>query len=64
MGVVNLASGRPTMLLSGGAALQLERITPAGYLAQVHVTLTDDFPVAQAVVVISGVAASGSGNSA
>jgi holo-[acyl-carrier protein] synthase len=49
MGVVNLAS---------------ERITPAGYLAQVHVTLTDDFPVAQAVVIISGVAAGGSGNSA
>jgi holo-[acyl-carrier protein] synthase len=64
MGVVNLASGRPTMLLSGGAARQLERITPAGYLAQVHVTLTDDFPMAQAVVIVSGVAAGGSGNSA
>ena len=64
IGVVNLASGRPTMLLTGGAARQLERITPAGYQAQVHVTLTDDFPVAQAVVIISGVAAGGGGNSA
>jgi holo-[acyl-carrier protein] synthase len=57
MGVVNQPSGRPTMLLTGGAARQLERLVPAGYSAQVHVTLTDDFPLAQAVVVISGVAA-------
>ncbi len=57
MGVVNLKSGRPTMLLTGGAAAQLEHITPRGYRPQVHLTLTDDFPLAQAVVVISGVAA-------
>jgi holo-[acyl-carrier protein] synthase len=56
MGVVNLKSGRPTMVLTGGAAAQLERITPRGYRPQVHLTLTDDFPLAQAVVVISGVA--------
>ena len=56
MGVVNLPSGRPTMLLTGGAARQLERMTPTGYEPRVHVTLTDDFPMAQAVVVISGVA--------
>lgn len=56
MGVVNLKSGRPTMVLTGGAAAQLERITPRGYQPQVHLTLTDDFPLAQAVVVISGVA--------
>jgi holo-[acyl-carrier protein] synthase len=53
MGVVNERSGRPTMLLTGGAARQLERMTPHGYLPRVHVTLTDDFPMAQAVVVIS-----------
>jgi len=57
IGVVNQRSGRPTMLLTGGAARQLERMTPNGYVPRVHVTLTDDFPMAQAVVVISGVAA-------
>lgn len=56
MGVVNLRSGRPTMILSGGAAAQLERITPHGFEASVHLTLTDDFPLAEAVVVISCVA--------
>jgi holo-[acyl-carrier protein] synthase len=56
MGVVNQPSGRPTMLLTGGAARQLEQMTPDGYEPRVHVTLTDDFPVAEAVVVISGVA--------
>jgi holo-[acyl-carrier protein] synthase len=55
MGVVNLKSGRPIRVLTGGAAAQLERITPRGYRPQVHLTLTDDFPLAQAVVVISGV---------
>jgi holo-[acyl-carrier protein] synthase len=53
MGVVNEPSGRPTIQLTGGAARQLERLTPDGYLPRVHLTLTDDFPVAQAVVVIS-----------
>jgi holo-[acyl-carrier protein] synthase len=56
MGVVNLASGRPTMVLTGGAARQLQRITPPGWEARIDLTLTDDFPMAQAVVVISGVA--------
>ncbi|HXE68291.1 MAG TPA: holo-ACP synthase [Hyphomicrobiaceae bacterium] len=55
MGVVNLRSGRPTMLLSGGAAAQLKRLTPPGFTARIDVTLTDDFPQAQAVVLISGV---------
>jgi holo-[acyl-carrier protein] synthase len=57
MGVVNQRSGRPTMQLTGGAARQLERLTPSGHRPHVHVTLTDDFPIAQAVVVISVVAA-------
>ena len=55
MGVVNLPSGRPSMVLTGGAAAQLKRITPAGFVARIDVTLTDDFPQAQAVVLISGV---------
>lgn len=55
MGVENLSSGRPTIVLTGGAAMQLDRITPAGYAAQIDVTLTDDFPQAQAIVIISGV---------
>jgi len=59
MGVVNLRSGRPTMVLTGGAAAQLKRITPHGFTARIDVTLTDDFPQAQAVVLISGVATNG-----
>src|SRR5438477_4828033 len=59
MGVVNLRSGRPTMVLTGGAAAQLRRITPEGFEPRVDVSLTDDFPQAQAVVVISAVPAKG-----
>ena len=57
MGVINLRSGRPTIMLTGGAAEQLKRITPAGLQARVDVTLSDEFPLAQAIVVISGVPA-------
>ena len=59
MGVVNLGSGRPTLVLTGGAAAQLRRITPPGMLARVDLSLTDDFPQAQAIVVISSVPAKG-----
>jgi holo-[acyl-carrier protein] synthase len=59
MGVVNLGSGRPTLVLTGGAAAQLQRITPPGMLARVDLSLTDDFPQAQAIVVISSVPANG-----
>lgn len=52
MEVVNLPSGRPTMRLSGGAAARLAEMTPPGYEAVVHVSLTDDPPLAQAFVVI------------
>lgn len=55
MGVINLPSGRPTIRLTDGAALQLERITPAGFEARIDLTLTDDFPLAEAIVIISGV---------
>ncbi|MEQ1520522.1 MAG: holo-ACP synthase [Aestuariivirga sp.] len=58
MGVVNEPSGRPTMQLTGGAQEQLERITPAGHVARIQLTITDDFPYAQAVVIIEAVAVS------
>lgn len=53
MGVVNLVSGRPTLRLTGGAARQLARLVPPGYSARIDLTITDDFPQAQAVVIIS-----------
>ncbi|MEZ5855323.1 MAG: holo-ACP synthase [Hyphomicrobiaceae bacterium] len=53
MGVVNLPSGRPTLVLTGGAARHLESLTPEGYEAQIDLTITDDFPQAQAIVIIS-----------
>ena len=56
MGVVNLASGRPTMKLTGGALARLQAITPDGYEARIDLTITDDFPLAQAIVIISGIA--------
>jgi holo-[acyl-carrier protein] synthase len=55
MGVINLPSGRPTMKLSGGALKRLQAITPAGYEARIDVTVTDEGPMAQALVVISAV---------
>lgn len=53
MGVVNLASGAPTLALTGGAAARLAQITPPGYGAQVNLTMTDDHPWAQAIVLIT-----------
>ena len=53
MGVVNLASGKPTMRLTGGALERLAAITPKGMQAQIDITLTDDDPQAQAIVIIS-----------
>ncbi|MEI1250572.1 holo-ACP synthase [Rhizobium aouanii] len=52
MGVVNLPSGKPTMLLSGGAALILEALLPVGHRPAIHLTITDDYPLAQAFVII------------
>jgi holo-[acyl-carrier protein] synthase len=57
MGVVNLPSGRPTMELTGGARAHLERMTPPGYRTRIDVTITDEFPIAQAFVMISAVPA-------
>jgi holo-[acyl-carrier protein] synthase len=64
MGVVNISSGRPTMALTGGAARHLKSLTPNGFEVRVHVTLTDDFPLAEAVVVISAVPAGTAPNTA
>jgi holo-[acyl-carrier protein] synthase len=55
MGVVNLPSGQPTMRLEGGAKARLDALTPPGMRAHIHVTVTDEFPMAEAVVVISAV---------
>ncbi len=53
LGVVNLPSGKPTMALTRGAAARLKEITPKGMVAQIDVTITDDYPLAQAIVIIS-----------
>lgn len=55
MGVVNLPNGRPTMHLTGGAAEKLARLTPEGHRAVIHLTITDEFPMAQAFVIIEAV---------
>lgn len=52
MGVVNLPSGKPTMQLTNGAAAQLARMVPEGKQAVVHLTMTDEYPYAQAIVII------------
>ena len=58
LGVVNLPSGKPTLRLTGGALKRLEAITPAGYRTQIDLALTDEWPIAQAMVVISAEAVS------
>lgn len=55
MGVVNMASGKPTLALTGGAAKRLGGMIPEGHEAQIDLTITDDFPLAQAIVIISAV---------
>ena len=57
LGVVNLPGGQPTMIMTGGSAERLTAITPAGMLAQVALTMTDEYPYAYAQVIISAVAA-------
>ena len=57
MGVVNLRSGQPTMVLTGGAAERLARMTPPGMKAVIHLSLTDDHPYAQAFVIIEALPA-------
>ena len=55
MGVVNMRGGQPTMALTGGALLRLNEITPQGMEPVIHLTITDDHPLAQAFVIISAV---------
>jgi holo-[acyl-carrier protein] synthase len=52
MGVVNLPSGKPTMRLTNGAERRLRELIPAGCRPAIHLTITDDFPLAQAFVII------------
>lgn len=58
MGVVNLPGGKPTMKLTNGAAKRLEQLIPQGYEPRIHLTITDDKPLAQAFVIIEAVQAS------
>jgi len=53
IGVVNKSSGEPTIALTGGAKERLDAITPAGHAAEIYLTMTDDFPFAQAFVIIT-----------
>jgi len=53
MGVVNLPSGKPTMKLTGGALARLQAMTPPGQVVQIDLSITDEFPLAQAIVIIS-----------
>ncbi|WP_428488110.1 holo-ACP synthase [Rhodopila sp.] len=55
LGVVNLASGKPTLVMTGGSAERLREITPPGMVAQVDLTMTDEYPYAYAQVIISAV---------
>ena len=57
MGVVNEPSGKPTMVLTGGARAQLDSLVPAGHKARIHLTITDDFPYAHAFVMIEALPA-------
>ena len=52
MGVVNLPSGAPTLNLTGGAAKRLRKLVPEGRDVRLHLTMTDEFPYAQAIVII------------
>ena len=53
IGVVNLRSGAPTLELTGGARERLDALAPAGHAVEVHLTMTDDYPWAQAFVILS-----------
>lgn len=55
MGVVNEPSGKPTIVLTGGAREQLGRLLPEGHTARIHLTITDDFPYAHAFVMIEAI---------
>ena len=52
IGVVNLPSGAPTLKLTGGARARLDALTPEGHAVEVHLTMTDEYPWAQAFVIL------------
>jgi holo-[acyl-carrier protein] synthase len=53
LGVVNLPGGRPSLALTGGAKARLDALTPVGMVARIDLTITDEYPLAQALVIIS-----------
>ena len=55
IGVVNMPGGKPTLELTGGALRRLREITPSNMIANIDVSITDEFPIAQVIVIISGV---------
>ena len=55
LGVINLSTGKPTMVMSGGAAARLESLLPAGMRQQVDLTITDEYPIAEAMVIITAI---------
>ncbi len=55
MGVMNRPGGQPTLVLTGGARARLDSLTPPGMVARIDLSMTDDFPLAQAIVIISAV---------
>lgn len=57
LGVVNLPSGQPTVVMTGGALQRLNEMTPPGMTAQINLTLTDEYPIAEAMVIITAVPA-------
>lgn len=57
MVIDSLPSGKPVLTLSGGARRRLEALTPSGMTAEIDVSMTDEYPLAQAIVIISAVAA-------
>ncbi|ACT59259.1 holo-ACP synthase [Hirschia baltica] len=59
IGVTRQENGAPTLELSGGAKLYLEKLTPDGMKANIHLTITDDYPYAQAMVIIEAIAVQG-----
>ena len=54
--VINLPSGQPTLRMTGGAAQRLAELTPAGMMPSIQLTMTDEYPMAEAIVIISAVA--------
>ena len=55
IGVINAPNGRPSLALKGGAARHLAEMTPPGHTVRIDLTLTDDYPLAEAVVIISAI---------